>query len=65
VCSMMDVEVGEWDTGKGIDMCVTLWTYQWESGTQDKVVACVIHDGRRSGTVGQWDTGKGSGMCVT
>jgi hypothetical protein len=25
---------------------------EWDSGTQGKVVACVCHDGRSSGTVG-------------
>jgi hypothetical protein len=35
MCYMMDVAVGQWD-----------------SGTQEKVVACVFHDGNRSGTVG-------------
>jgi hypothetical protein len=33
VCYMMDVAVGQWD-----------------SGTQSKVVACVLHDGCSSGT---------------
>jgi hypothetical protein len=52
VCSMMEVEVGQWDTGKGSDMRVTLWMWQWDIGTQEKVVAYVLHDGCSSGTVG-------------
>jgi hypothetical protein len=51
---MMDVEVGQWDTGKGGDMCyiMDVAVGQWDSGTQDKVVLCVFYDGYSSGSVG-------------
>jgi hypothetical protein len=49
---MMDVAVGQWETGQGSDVFVTKWLEQWDSWTQEKVVACVLHDGRKSGTVG-------------